>query len=89
MRFASPASTFLKGQPQDIRSKLRAICKQLAENPYPSPDDPSKRLFLMAPAIATLWQNAEHWILYHLDQQGIVFVNIGTIDEKPSPWRNS
>jgi len=85
--FTRSARTYLRSQPNNVRSKLVDDIVELANDPYLSPDDPSKRPFLAPPAVMTKWQDDLHWVIYYVQRDDLMVANIGDRGERQSPVR--
>lgn len=88
LHFGPSARRFLDNQSHQVRSDLINLSVWLAQHPYFSPDDPRKKPFLASPVVLRLYQDDDYWVVYYLNQDGLIIANIGNASEVPSVWRS-
>lgn len=83
IRFRSAAWTALQLQPSDIQSELIDQLSWLAEHQGPTFLDYRVSPFVMEPHAGYLFHDEKFWIIYALDQQGFLVVNLGDASKSP------
>lgn len=72
---------------REDQQAIDRIIRNICDDPYID-DTPIKSSFLVAPAVVTLYNDCEYWIVYHIvDNKTVEVWNVGKAPVEPVPYK--